>query len=41
MDSIVDVYVCNDLKLIIDFIEKQTNIEGSTANEVFPGHGII
>lgn len=39
MDSAADVYVCNDLRLMTVFIEKPTNVEGSTVDVVSPGRG--
>lgn len=41
MDSAADTYVCNDLRLMTDFIEKPTKVGGSTADGVFPDRGIV
>ncbi len=41
MDSAVDVHVCNDWRLMTDFIEKPMRVGGSTANGVSPGRGTV
>lgn len=41
MDSAADVNICNDLRFMIDFVEKPTNIEGSIANGISLSCGII
>lgn len=36
MDSIADIYVCNNLRLMTDFNKKLTKIGGSIADEMSP-----
>lgn len=37
----MDIYVYNKLRLIIDFIEKLTNIGKLIANRIYPDHKTI
>lgn len=41
MDSAADVYVCNDLRLMTDFIKKPTNVGGLTVDGISPGYGTM
>lgn len=41
MDSVSDIHFYNDLRLIIDFIEKPINIGRLTADRVSPGYGSV
>ena len=41
IDSATDIHVCNDLRLMTDFIKKLTNVRGSTTDRVSPGCGIV
>lgn len=41
MDNIADIYICNDLRLIIDFIKKLTKIRESIVNKIFSGYKTI
>lgn len=37
MDSIVDVHVCNDLRLMTNFVERPTRVKGSTLDGILSG----
>lgn len=41
MNSVVDINICNNLGLIIDFIGKLTKVGGSTVDRVSLSCGII
>lgn len=41
MNSVVDVHVCNKLRLMTDFIDKSTNGERLTADCISPGRGTV
>ncbi len=41
MDSAVDVHVCNNLKLVTNFAERPTRVEGSISDGISPGRGIV
>lgn len=41
MNSTTDLHVCNDLKLMTDFIVKPTNVGESRADRVSPSHGTV
>lgn len=36
MDNTTDIHICNDLGLMIDFIEKPIIVRGSIEDEVLP-----
>lgn len=37
MDSTANIYICNNMRLMIDFTEKSTTIDGLMANGVLLG----
>lgn len=39
MDSAADVHVCNDLRLMTNFLENPTRVGGSTSDGISPGRG--
>ena len=41
MDSTADVYVCNDFRLITDYLANPTRVGGSTSDGISPGRGTV
>lgn len=41
MDSAADVHVCNDLRLMTDYLANPTRVGGSTSDGISPGRGTV
>ena len=41
IDSAANIHVCNDLRLMTDFLENPTRVGGSTSDGISPGRGTV
>lgn len=41
IDNIADIHICNDLKLMTDFIKKPSNVRGLMVDRIFLGYEIV